>query len=209
MKLRALVFASVLTAMLLVGTHTLMGTIRTGVFEAPPQQVAEPAPQQPIVIPYAAPLAQAPRMLVDDSAVSALQIENAALKERIQQLEQLRPTTRGELAVVLAVKESDLAHHLDRSELLPDAAKLADAVRAAGAANVWHALQAEARLYRSMADFKTKHPCVDKANRAMWHSAIWVPFYSRAITDVCDELYRLSLPSTVVESFRTRLTEGI
>lgn len=209
MKARAIVFVALLLAMLGTGTHMLFANLRKGVLD--PEPIAPP----PVSIPYLA--GQAPperivewpvRTLAKDETTEALKAENEALKERVQKLEEIRPTTRGELAVVLGVKEADLTHLLDRSELLPDAAKLAEAVRVAGAGNAWAALQAEAKLYRSMAEFKTKNPC-EKANRVTWHSTTWVPFYATAVNNVCDELYRLSLPSTVVEPFRNRLQEGI
>lgn len=208
MKARAIVFVALLLAMLATGTHMLFSNLRKGVLDPEPA----PAPivqQPPFVVPYSVPETREPtRTLVEDDVTRALKEENAALKERVHQLETARPTTRGELAVVLGVKEADLTHFLDRSELLPDATKLAEAVRIAGAGNVWAALQTEAKLYRSMADFKAKNPC-EQSNRVAWHSTRWVPFLATAVATTCDELYRLSLPSTVVEPFRNRLNEGI
>jgi hypothetical protein len=211
MKQRALVFAALVVLMLGIGVHTLMRNLTLGVFreEAPAgQQETTRAPeptQAPLVMPMAVP---SPRALVEDDVTAALKAENEQLKARVQQLEAVRPTTRGELAVVLGIKETDLTYLLNRSELLPDAAALADAVKHAGAKATYDALRAEAALYRSMADFKAKNPC-EPANRVSWHSTTWVPFYSKAINDVCLRLYQLNLPSQLVEPFRNRLSEGI
>lgn len=208
MNPRAIVFTSGVVLMLGLGVHLLMTNLTLGVFrpEAPPEPqptTVVPEPTAPAFVPMAA-----PRALVEDDVTAALKAENELLRARIQQLETVRPTTRGEIAVTLGIKEADLSHLLDRSELLPDAKALAEAVHFSGARSAYDALLTEAALYRSMADFRAKHPC-ESANRVTWHSTTWVPFYSNAIHQTCQRLYQLNLPSQLVESFRNRLNEGI
>lgn len=201
---RFLLLAGIVAAMILVGYGTLLMNLRSGALE--PQPVSPPPSVAiPPLAAEAAPLTT--RVLVDDSAITELRAENELLKARVSRLEESRPTTRGELAVVLSLKEADLTAALDRSELLPNAKVLAEAVRHSGAASVWKALQAEGHLYRSLADFKAKNP--PSEDRMGWHHGTWSPFLSVSITTVCDQLYQLNLPSTVVEPFRHRLCEGI
>lgn len=199
-----LIVAVLLASMLALGFGMLFRNLELGIIRENSQQH-----QVPLAIPAPAPaIAEtAPRVLVDDSIVTALREENAELRARIQRLEKQEPRTRGELAAIVGAKESEVDYLLDRSELIPDARQLCDAIRVSGAQSVWLALQAESALYRSFAKFKAENPVGD--DRMTWHHARWAPFLERSITATCDQLYRLNLPSTVVEPFRTKMMEGI
>jgi hypothetical protein len=207
------VLAVITGLMLMVGFSMLASSFRGGfrfgdhapntIFAAPVAPVVAP----PVVV---AQTTAPERVMVGGDVVDRLTEENATLKARVKELESVRPTTAGELAVVLGVKEADLTAALDRSQLIPDAAALAEVVRHAGAQVTWQALQEESKLYRSLADFKLKNPApTTNSERPIWHSTTFVPFYSERIDCICQRLYQLQLPSTVVEPFRHRLNEGI
>lgn len=206
-KLPVVVFSVLLVSSLWIGSHALVFNLTHEVFPSE-TKTAEPMPS-PVVAPLTVMRTEAPEMrtLVANEAMSQLAAENERLRQRIAELEQSRPTTQGELAVILGVREADLVHLLDRSHLLPDAATLAEAVRVSGAQSAFQALKAEQQLYRDFAMFKANHPVT--TDRATWHSTTWTPYYSASIEQICNRLYQLNLPSQVVEPFRSRLVEGI
>lgn len=158
--------------------------------------VAKPTPEA---------VADAPRALVESSELTQLRAEIAALKER---LANVKPRSSADLAAVVGVKEADVTDVLDRSELLRDAGRFREALEAAGPEGTWSALQMEMKLYRDIAEFKATHP-VQNNDRVGWHALQLTPFLTIQIASVCERLYSLNMPSTVVESFRSHLTEGI
>ena len=201
-----LLVIAILAVMLALGFGLLFRNLDQGIIQEQQQQRTAPvtAPAPIAAVAEAAPSA---RMLVSSPDIEALRMENDALKARVTRLEQQQPRTRGELAAVVGVKESEVDHLLDRSELLPNAKVLCEAIQVSGAQSVWKALKAESELYHSFAKFKAENPTGD--DRMTWHHARWVPFLERSITATCDQLYRLNMPSSVVESFRVKLMEGI
>lgn len=134
--------------------------------------------------------------------VDALRAEVARLRSLLEQ-QSLNPS----LAEILKVPEQDLVRRLDRSELLPDAGALGEALRVAGHENVWAALRAEGDFYMALANFKAKNP--REQNPYGWRDQVWAPFYTVASDQLCKRLYELKLPSSVVEPFRVKLNEGI
>lgn len=200
-----LILIALVAVMLAVGFGMLTANLGRG------RLIDEPLPAPIVSATQTSPMAVASmsgtRMLVNDPELGQLRAENEALKARVLRLEQRQPRTRGELAAIVGVKESEVDRLLDRSELLPDAKMLNEAIRISGAQSVWKALQVESTLYHQFAEFKAKNPVSE--DRITWHQTCWVPFLERSITAVCDQLYQLSLPSSVVEPFRLKLLEGI
>lgn len=194
---------SIVAVMLFLGTNLLFSNLRQGVFPEQQlvQQRAESAPSPTIT---STTLNRTPW---SDPEVVALKSENESLKARISVLEQKHPRVKGELAAILGMKEADVEMILDRSELIPNAKVLCDTIQYSGAQSTWKALQTEAALYESFAKFKAEHPIGQ--DRTTWHHLVWVPFLERSVTAVCGQLYQLNLPSSVVESFRQKLQEGI
>ncbi len=151
------------------------------------------------------------RQLVNDDRIQELIAENDALRARIAALEaSLCPKTQAQLAIALALPEADVQHYLDRSELLPSADVLGEALRAAGSKSTWEALQAESAWYRAQADFRLKNQKPeDRTGAIQWHQSAFVPFFSNGLATLCDRLYAMGMPSTIVEPFRSKQTEGI
>lgn len=149
--------------------------------------------------------AEAPRTLVESTELTQLRTEVAALKER---LANVKPRSSADLAAVLGLKEADVTFILDRSEMLPNAMRLREALDAVGPEATWGALQLEMKLYRDIAEFKTTHP-IQNDDRVNWHHLQLTPWLTSQIASVCERLYSLNMPSSVVESFRSHLTEGI
>ena len=135
--------------------------------------------------------------------------EIARLRLRVAALEAVaHPTTQGQIAVLAGIPEADLQHMLDASELLPNAAVLAEAAHAVGATNVVKALRLEAGHYTACAQFKGTNPAPEGGRRE-WHYAVWSPFLTAEIERVVQGLYVMGMPSPIVEPFRNRLTEGL
>lgn len=176
------------------------------VLEMPGRPERSTGEVDPTVMPatsVSAPAARVPVYFSDQQPeVAALKAEVARLRKLLEQ-QTLTPS----LAEILRVPEADLVHRLDRSELMPTAAVLADCLRAAGHDNVWAALRAEGDFRLALAKFKAEHPRGD--DPFGWHANVWTPFYTVAADQLCRRLYELAMPSPVVESFRVKLNEGI
>lgn len=158
------------------------------------------------------------RELVSDSVslsrIAALEQENAALRAKVAQLEaNLAPTTQAQLAIAIGQPEDVVRHALGRTQILNDAAILAETLRAIGPQRTWDALQAEAQFYRTNTQFRAlNHEPTGEASgeeRIQWHRNVWVPHMTTSVATFCDQLYRLGLPSPAIESFRKRMEEGL
>jgi hypothetical protein len=170
------------------------------------------------------PLAAAPepawpiRALDSDSVslsrMAELEQENARLRAKIEHLEaNLLPTTQAQMAIAVRQPEDVVRHALGRTQILSDAAILAEALRAIGPQRTWDALQAEAQFYMNNAQFRTRNheptPGASWDERAQWHRNLWVPHMTTSVATFCDQLYRLGLPSPAIESFRKRMEEAL
>ncbi len=173
------------------------------------QKVVEPEPVVAPVARMAAP--QLERVMVVSDELDQLRKENERLRARVAELEaSFCPTTQSQLAVALALSEADVQHCLDRSELLPNADALGEALRIAGPKSTWEALQAESAWYRAQANFRLKNPKPeDRTGAIQWHQSAYVPFFSNGLAVLCDRLYAMGMPSTIVEPFRSKQIEGI
>ena len=148
------------------------------------------------------------------SRVVELEQENARLRTKIEQLEaNLLPTTQAQMAIAIGQPEDVVRHALGRTQILNDAAILAETLRTLGAQRTWDALQAEAQFYRTNVQFRALNgePIAGASwnERAQWHRNVWVPHMTTSVATFCDQLYRLGLPSPAIESFRKRMEEGL
>lgn len=197
----------ILTLVLLVGAVAVLVILLRSPLVAPSSHVSL-IPDT--AAPVAAQLAAAERTEVDvdrPTETECLRAKILVLESKLHQFEMVIPSNSAELAVALGKKESDIAALLERSEMLPNARTLREALTAAGTASTGSALEAERDLYIRLAEFHANNPNPD--HRQEWHDYQFVPFYEKQIAIICDRLYTLGLPSTIVEPFRSRLNEGI
>lgn len=199
------VFAIVtlLALMVLAGTSMLLSEIRDRTTTETATVSVEPKREESPSL-----TATATRVAIErtatDAVIANLQQENATLKQKVAKLEEAS-TAIAQLAVTLELKEADVQARLDRSELIPNAAVLKDCLLRAGAKKTWEALTEEATLYVRISNLKA----TASADRVAWHHSQFTPFLTQEICSVTKRLYALDLPSTVIESFRQRLSEGI
>lgn len=210
--MRVFTFFVTLGALLIAGLWWLSSGVALSYMKEPAPsaidtQRFEPEPPPPESA--AANTAPLQRIAVEDGClVRNLEAENARLRARIEELEQIaRPIDQDQLAVVVGVPKQDVLHLLDRSALIPDAKVLAEVSRACGASATWRALKEESNLYQRLAQFKADNPI--EGDRIQWHHYTYAPFLNAEIVRLTDRLYQLGLPSTVVEPFRSHLMEGI
>lgn len=148
------------------------------------------------------------------SRIAEMEQENATLRAKVAQLEaNLLPTTQAQMAIAIGQPEDVVRHALGRTQILNDAAILAETLRAIGAQRTWDALQAEAQFYRTNVQFRALNgePNGEATweERIQWHRNVWVPHMTTSVATFCDQLYRLGLPSPAIESFRKRMEEGL
>jgi len=177
----------------------------------------DPQPQADVASTVPVALDSTPdRLLVRDTEstqrIADLLRENDELRARIERLEAvLVPTTQAQMAVAIGQPEDAVAHTLGRSQVLRDAAMLAETLRALGPARTWEVLQAEIEFYGANNTFRSAsgEPVDGTWNeRAQWHRNVWVPHMTSSVATFCDRLYRLGTPSLAVESFRKQMQEG-
>jgi len=106
------------------------------------------------------------------------------------------------------VKEADVQRWLDRSDLIPDAAELAEAARAMSPEQLWGALEAEDAFFRALDVVRRAAPTTP-AERKAWHESVWVVETHARLPALLNRLHELHVPRRLAEAFRSRQVEGL
>lgn len=153
------------------------------------------------------------RVPVFSAEVDRLTHERDWWEDYAKRLEKNNPVER--FARELALTPEDVQRRMDRSELFRNVEEITLASQRMTMHEIEAALAAEREYYVALAAIKSRAQLASApADQKQWlrqhhHDTVVVPWIQQRALALCDKLYELRCPSSVVERLRTRLMEDI
>lgn len=143
----------------------------------------------------------------DTERAEALEAEKAALEKRVAELERNQPIDR--MARALGLERREVRKMVDRSTVIPDSIALAQALDFMSFEEVRAAFDREQVYLKEFGKLRTAKAGESFAERQHHHVSVVVPWIHAEADKLCNALYELRCPSSLVTRLRTRLLEGI
>lgn len=161
-------------------------------------------------------------VVVDEAAreeLARLKKEHERLQAYTDSLEdqlKVEPGKRiaARMARNLGITDDEMLMHLDRSALVPNYEKLAEAAQVATLDNIWEALRLERVFISDLSKIANAGPKWDpdgpdnSKERGIYRQSAVVPFVDRNLEPLCARFRRLGIPDLLVEHFREVRLEG-
>ena len=155
----------------------------------------------------AEPVNRVPAVHPDTERAEALEADKAALEKRVAELERNQPIDR--MARALGLERREVRKMVDRSTVIPDSIALAQALEFMSFEEVKRAFDREQDYLKAFGKVRTAKAGETFAERQHHHAAVVVPWIHAETDKLCNALYELRCPSSLVTRLRTRLLEGI